>query len=970
MIRALLVGVLVAVIGLGPSAWAAPCTAISGNAVTCADDHRIVDSQASHHNVVLPNATKTLTGDSTTTITQTDIGTTGTGTGVIPITGSDGKINVAITPSTIGTGTKNQLAKYTSTVTGTTTATAYDVGSSGVSDDGSAVSIGTETNRTLGIGTIAPAAPLHIKGAGITDTSHPGFLFERGDSTRRFRLQFYHQLWAYLANNYRRNQSDGLWYADEAASGGSILSIGADGGFLFGTVPAGYSGDWVGGTPNYLRLKIDNAGDVWTYKNLYSVGVLSVAYGVGNGEIRVYQSAGGIGLSFICDNTTAHKCGLQRGTSYLFAYDTSVGDTLLDTGYASGVMKFSKMGVEKLRIDASEVLASQTLRSTGAVVASETYGFQNRVYTGNAANPIWSFANATTYGLSYYQYSGTPTISWPVSLASDAIGFHFGTKSAPTFYVTSAGKLYLKAGGYSDGGNLTVNNGNLVTTGNTSGGAEISSASETTTNYPYISFVRKCGTAASPANCSGTGYYVGAFPFWIWGPAGAVLAGGFNLQVGGFTAGNYPSGAKFVVGLADEVGGTKDVAAFKKDGLEVAGYATAQTNLVYCTGGLACTGQTGTGTGTATGSSTSTATGVRVLQGVAITISNTASATASHVLVLPHATKTVTATSTITQTDIGTATPTASEIPIAGTDNKLDNGWLSTSVNTGTGSNHYIAMFYTGTGTATTTTARMAVSNLHQDPNGYVLPTGDGAVDLGNSNNRFKNGFFNGTLQVDTTLYLPTDSAIQGHLIPTYNNQANIGSTSYRWKDLFLSGGANIAGNLTLGANVVGDIVPSAASTNYLGSDANPYARLYVDAVYKSGRSIGSSSFVTSEGEAVMAASDLSGQTGTWTTLASWSVPGTTETVQIHIEADAVVFSPATNGCTIRLYWGGTTMRETIATVPTNYTVPMHIGITTNIIRGTTVYFQISSNSATYCAVLGASGGSSNHAEFRYTVMN
>lgn len=76
---------------------------------------------------------------------------------------------------------------------------------------------------------------------------------------------------------------------------------------------------------------------------------------------------------------------------------------------------------------------STALFSNGLVVAG-TEGFQSRIYTVNARNRIWSFNNADTYGLSYFQ--GTSGIG-----SNDTVGFHFGTATAAgsPFYVVSSG---------------------------------------------------------------------------------------------------------------------------------------------------------------------------------------------------------------------------------------------------------------------------------------------------------------------------------------------------------------------------------------------------------------------------------------------------------------------------------------------------------------------------------------------------
>jgi len=71
---------------------------------------------------------------------------------------------------------------------------------------------------------------------------------------------------------------------------------------------------------------------------------------------------------------------------------------------------------------------------TGAnIISTGNNGFHNDVYYVNVANPMWSFGNAATYGMSYYQGSALPI--------NDAIGMHFGTVAAPKFTFAASGNL-------------------------------------------------------------------------------------------------------------------------------------------------------------------------------------------------------------------------------------------------------------------------------------------------------------------------------------------------------------------------------------------------------------------------------------------------------------------------------------------------------------------------------------------------
>lgn len=65
-------------------------------------------------------------------------------------------------------------------------------------------------------------------------------------------------------------------------------------------------------------------------------------------------------------------------------------------------------------------LTADNLISLGGVEADTASGFITTDYTLNARNPIWSFGNATAYGISYF--AGTTSIG-----NDDVIGIHFGT---------------------------------------------------------------------------------------------------------------------------------------------------------------------------------------------------------------------------------------------------------------------------------------------------------------------------------------------------------------------------------------------------------------------------------------------------------------------------------------------------------------------------------------------------------------
>jgi hypothetical protein len=75
------------------------------------------------------------------------------------------------------------------------------------------------------------------------------------------------------------------------------------------------------------------------------------------------------------------------------------------------------------------------LTSTGGVSAAGASGFTSSTFVLNSRNPIWSFGNATAYGITYYQ--GTSGLGG----SSDTIGFSVNgttTPAANNFAITSS----------------------------------------------------------------------------------------------------------------------------------------------------------------------------------------------------------------------------------------------------------------------------------------------------------------------------------------------------------------------------------------------------------------------------------------------------------------------------------------------------------------------------------------------------
>lgn len=86
----------------------------------------------------------------------------------------------------------------------------------------------------------------------------------------------------------------------------------------------------------------------------------------------------------------------------------------------------------------AKLSSAGSFEADDAVIAGASQGFQSKSYLYDAPNPIWSFSGLSNYGIAYYHDNG----SHPGGSVGDAIGFHFGLVTLPTFYARYDGTLY------------------------------------------------------------------------------------------------------------------------------------------------------------------------------------------------------------------------------------------------------------------------------------------------------------------------------------------------------------------------------------------------------------------------------------------------------------------------------------------------------------------------------------------------
>jgi hypothetical protein len=105
---------------------------------------------------------------------------------------------------------------------------------------------------------------------------------------------------------------------------------------------------------------------------------------------------------------------------------------------------------------------SGDLQVLGSVSASGIGGFRSMTYAVGARNPIWRFANADGYGISYFQ--GTAGFDG----ASDTFGIHFGTATSTSsnFSFSSNGVARVIGDGFTDYGPNSTWGGNIRVGGN------------------------------------------------------------------------------------------------------------------------------------------------------------------------------------------------------------------------------------------------------------------------------------------------------------------------------------------------------------------------------------------------------------------------------------------------------------------------------------------------------------------------
>jgi len=161
------------------------------------------------------------------------------------------------------------------------------------------------------------------------------------------------------------------------------------------------------------------------------------------------------------------------------------------------------------------------LVSTAGVAAAGASGFSSTTFASNVRNPIWRFANADAFGMSYFQ--GSSGVG-----GLDTLGVHFGTASA-------AGSMFQ----FNQGGTC-------VASGSLSAAALIPTGSSVPANGVYLPAANTLGLTTNGtefARVDSTGKVAIGTTNADGAPLRVVGAAGFIIKVTGGTPGGLYSDA-------------------------------------------------------------------------------------------------------------------------------------------------------------------------------------------------------------------------------------------------------------------------------------------------------------------------------------------------------------------------------------------------------------------------------------------
>jgi hypothetical protein len=490
-----LIAFALAGIVVGPIAMAADCPRATIPAVTCANDHKLLQSQQRNTTVVFPNATKTLTADGTATVAATDIGTATPGTpGTVMVSNGAGNGNDWVTITVVcpvgmtcagktgtststatatGTGTFYQTsaqpvsatvtatASDTSTLygingvgfigTSTTTATKYGVGSgTGTGTGTGAVTFtgtasGTATDTTSVSDTATVSGQINTNTITVTTTSTSTAVRTQ---TMTLVVLWYHTPTSTKTSNMSGTNTSTATATVTATVTETATVTATDGSAGTGTATVStINTGTTTRTSAFTSALAGTATNTTQWTNFATVTITGTwaqtATSTGTGTRTITVLLTQTGTASVTKTGTASLT--LTGTATLSVGSTATG-TVTDTGYAAGTFTATALGTST----SATVASSPTVTySPPSVPGGDLFLVNGIINTGTQPAP--AFTTFPTGDVGTSDLVAAPTSSTPVSLTtlcdnSNGLGSNGGNCSLVNHHGVHSGYTWIPAG--------------------------------------------------------------------------------------------------------------------------------------------------------------------------------------------------------------------------------------------------------------------------------------------------------------------------------------------------------------------------------------------------------------------------------------------------------------------------------------------------------------------------------------------
>ena len=313
----------------------------------------------------------------TTAGTATVIATAPGAVGATPAAAQPGETKSGPTPDFSEAGNANYIPMYSDA--------SLDLGNS----------VMYQNSGNIGVGTTNPQAPVHVYSSGSTNTTLPGFLFQRPDSNAETHFQHYYPGISYVSQNMYRDVS-GLWYLDGAGTPGMAMILSTNSGIE---------------PPNINFLTLPTGGATLPTK------------------VMVIQSSGNVGIGTPSPGATLEVNGTAKfdGLVTFAPSQTFPGGAGTITGVLAGtdLTGGGTSGVVTLNLDTTKVpaLAASSNIFTGSITASSFTG-NGAGLTGVSASGLaaGTYSNAYTFSNAANSFTAASVTAGSVSASNGVVG--------------------------------------------------------------------------------------------------------------------------------------------------------------------------------------------------------------------------------------------------------------------------------------------------------------------------------------------------------------------------------------------------------------------------------------------------------------------------------------------------------------------------------------------------------------------